>query len=362
MSDTSETNHWQHLAKELGAEAGPPSKAPSKPAPAASQPPRRTSEAPRPAQRPAADWSQLATELGATPASPPARRPEKPPAAPMAESRPAPRYEPRREAPRPPQPRQEPPQFSPEQARQSQVEADKYETPDKYETDEELPDTLVVEDGDDAIDVSDGAIPEQRNDSAAGERPPKDGRRRRRRRRGRGRSGDRPSAPAREAEVWDVDSAPLDDRADELDDIELTSEPSAPSERSEDLAGGEEKGRSRRRRRRRGGRRNGESRKPTAARDEESQPEHPRPSEDADVGHEDDEFDVRPERERDPENSAADEDDDSELKTSHRGIPTWDEAIGMIIGTNMEARAKSPSGPSGPRGRRGHHRGRSQGR
>jgi hypothetical protein len=53
-----------------------------------------------------------------------------------------------------------------------------------------------------------------------------------------------------------------------------------------------------------------------------------------------------------------DDDDDVDLKAHHRGIPTWDEAIGMIVATNMEARAKNPAGPSGSRGRRGHGRGR----
>jgi hypothetical protein len=43
-----------------------------------------------------------------------------------------------------------------------------------------------------------------------------------------------------------------------------------------------------------------------------------------------------------------------------RGIPTWEEAVGLIINKNIEARAKQPSGGSshgrgnrGPRDKRG---------
>jgi ribonuclease E len=46
-------------------------------------------------------------------------------------------------------------------------------------------------------------------------------------------------------------------------------------------------------------------------------------------------------------------------KQSHKGFPTWEETVGMIIATNMDARAKSPK-TSGPRGR-GRGRGNSRG-
>jgi hypothetical protein len=54
------------------------------------------------------------------------------------------------------------------------------------------------------------------------------------------------------------------------------------------------------------------------------------------------------------------DDDDHEGhldKNSHRAIPSWQDAIGMIVAVNMEARAKSPRGDR-PRGR---GRGRGQG-
>lgn len=55
----------------------------------------------------------------------------------------------------------------------------------------------------------------------------------------------------------------------------------------------------------------------------------------------------------------ADDEENDDFRPSHRGIPTWSEAIGMIIDTNMEARARNPNpGPSSPRGRSRGNRGR----
>ena len=42
---------------------------------------------------------------------------------------------------------------------------------------------------------------------------------------------------------------------------------------------------------------------------------------------------------------------DETFHIKHRNIPTWDEAVGMVIATNMEARAKNPNGGSRGRGR-----------
>jgi hypothetical protein len=41
----------------------------------------------------------------------------------------------------------------------------------------------------------------------------------------------------------------------------------------------------------------------------------------------------------------------------HRGIPTWEEAINMLVSSNLEARAKAGKGGSGPRPRGGRGRG-----
>jgi len=48
-------------------------------------------------------------------------------------------------------------------------------------------------------------------------------------------------------------------------------------------------------------------------------------------------------------------------KAGHRTIPTWEEAIGLIVSANLEARSKSPNGGS-PRGRRGAKEGRASNR
>jgi hypothetical protein len=51
----------------------------------------------------------------------------------------------------------------------------------------------------------------------------------------------------------------------------------------------------------------------------------------------------------------SDEEDEADegpsVRLGFRGIPTWDEAIGMIVDKNLEARAKRSSG--GPRPSRG---------
>jgi hypothetical protein len=45
------------------------------------------------------------------------------------------------------------------------------------------------------------------------------------------------------------------------------------------------------------------------------------------------------------EHGDADEgDDESEVARAPREIPTWQEAIGVIVATNMEARARAPRG------------------
>ena len=46
-------------------------------------------------------------------------------------------------------------------------------------------------------------------------------------------------------------------------------------------------------------------------------------------------------------------DDDDVGRPTHRGIPTWDEAVGIVITRNMEARAKNPGGQQRSRGGRG---------
>jgi hypothetical protein len=62
------------------------------------------------------------------------------------------------------------------------------------------------------------------------------------------------------------------------------------------------------------------------------------------------------------EYDADDDDDDDDVSYAgskksgrgrpvHQNLPTWQEAVGMIVDANLESRAKSPSKPSSPRGR-----------
>jgi len=46
------------------------------------------------------------------------------------------------------------------------------------------------------------------------------------------------------------------------------------------------------------------------------------------------------------EDSPRDAKEDKEDKIGHRAIPTWEEAVGLIVTTNLEARAKRPNGGS----------------
>jgi ribonuclease E len=232
------------------------------------------------------------------------------------------------------------------------------------------------------VDFTSTDAPGDIAETASGEGERKTGRRRRRRRRGRGKSADSSPKAPREPGSWDEDSAPLSDTnediaddefsaSSEIEQLEGADEPATSGERGPS----EERGRPRRRRRRRGGRRNGENKEPTAARrdeprsDEARYEDRPITDKEIDDDSDDDDFDLPLHGIREPDDSTLgdhdhdhDDDDDHDLKANHRGIPTWDEAIGMIVGANLEAREKNPGGQSSSRGRRGNGRGRSHGR
>jgi hypothetical protein len=124
------------------------------------------------------------------------------------------------------------------------------------------------------------------------------------------------------------------------------------------------RGRDKRRRRRRGGGPRpepaGEDRQTPAV--SEFEPE-PVPSEVPEEELEEEELDVVAEPPETPGEAATSEDRESESgsradKTLHRAIPSWGEAVNVLISANLEARAKSPerrsSGrPRGPHDRKG---------
>jgi hypothetical protein len=66
-------------------------------------------------------------------------------------------------------------------------------------------------------------------------------------------------------------------------------------------------------------------------------------------------------RDRDERRDFSDEHDDdhdgADMKPSHRGIPSWDETIAIIVDANLESRAKNPNA-AGRGGSRGRGRGR----
>ncbi|HTN76499.1 MAG TPA: hypothetical protein VL096_14670 [Pirellulaceae bacterium] len=224
----------------------------------------------------------------------------------------------------------------------------------------------------------------RREEEPAGDRP-----RRRRRRRRRGEAGvesteerlpkSQVSAPAYERGEGDDDEVAdhFDVPVDSYDNDELEGEPTVSEEKT-----GEEEPRRKRRRRRRG---RGRGREQAPAEAVAAGPAH-----DADyVDDEDDEDDVieavkpAPPR-REPNRGPApaprqrraeapvsrevdhhDDDDEEEEDdedhamdhAEHRGIPTWQDAMAIVVGTNMEARAKNPAGARGGRGRGGRGRG-----
>jgi ribonuclease E len=204
---------------------------------------------------------------------------------------------------------------------------------------------LVEEEG-----FTEGQLRPNAGEAAVGESEPKSGRRRRRRRR---RGGKRPGEPS--GERTGRSQEPTDATFDEDDATPAPAEtvelrPHEHSERGE----GEDRPRKRRRRRgrRKGRRREGEP-EPTAGERTAAQRDELHTASEPEEDEEQPTYDVE-------SDGAEPDDDESDIgKPSHRGIPHWEEAVGMIIAANMEARAKNPNASSAaPRARRGRGRGR----
>ena len=154
-----------------------------------------------------------------------------------------------------------------------------------------------------------------------------------------------------------ADEADLDDRRDDdVDAEDSTERGSANRDGDRERSTEEEPGRRRRRRRRRGRSRSDSDRPASDLSESAGRP--PREHRDAD-----DELD-RPRRTHADEthddlidgdlvDGDADGGDGEEFHHAHKGIPTWDEAVGVIIQANLESRAKNPQGSGGSRGGRG---------
>jgi hypothetical protein len=338
MTDEGKADHWAALASILGAEP-PPAEQPAEKPPQAAPPAAeaepvelpqasRTFVAPA-AQRTLNDWGRLAESLGI---EVPLEVPEpSPPAARQVAPTEAVEILPPEEVP------SSPPMVALESV---------YAELESVEVTEILPAGGEVSGGlFGSVDTEAGSV--EATDREDRERPGR--RRRRRRRRGR-RPDDATAAAAPEMEDVELELPEAPEDAEELAPLEEAEELlEAPAVEREGEEGPERPRRRRRRRKRK-----------LPARDEEAVESGEDPLEQAaDAREELDEQEEPVEREE-PGPVAEDESsgdlsdlDDEGGRASHHGIPTWEEAVGIVIAANVEARAKNAGGSSRNRGGRG---------
>jgi hypothetical protein len=332
MTDSNSPSHWDVLASMLGAK--PPqeevSRQPSPPAakqPSAPKTPARASQPPKPPQT--SSWDVLATNLGISQVAPPElpKTPPKPVTAPSDVVTP-PLPEPGRRSATQPETPEESPNFFDE----------------RFDFEEPF----------DLLEASEApVVPSAETPTEPTEPTEKRPRRRRRRRRGRG--GERQDSqeknmPAVSDSATDVMSTPAESDSEHepsADKTEVTDQ--------EHIGDESEKPRPKRRRSRRGKKRRDTEAIPAAA-DEHSSSHAKTPpskSHDADEFEEEMPFD---------DSIPLGEGEERPARLGFRGIPTWDEAVGMLIEKNLEARAKRPVAPQhhgrGGRGSRDNRGGR----
>jgi ribonuclease E len=191
--------------------------------------------------------------------------------------------------------------------------------------------------------------------------------RRRRRRRGRGRGRDseqrdssEKAQPEDSGDRVDEAVAEVGEESDRISVVEEVVEAEGVDiDQPRDEAAKSEERRTKRRRPRRG------KKKPRSAEPDQTAADESRDAEsvsDSDDSHEMETVEVGALADDRIESGEDDDDDGPSARLGFRGIPTWDEAIGMIVDKNLEARAKRPSSGSHPsRGRRGPRDNRSQG-
>ena len=302
MSEPS--NHWAALASLLGAEPAPEEPNPQPPPPksvAAPKAPRQAS--PAPPRKPAA-WDELASSLGVTPSPPPP-----PPPSPQANVPVKPATKP---PARPPveKPAEKAP-FAREVAPAREVFVERRE---------------MVEEA-----VEEMAPAEERPSEASADEERRPGRRRHRRGRGRDRDRERErrgeSSPREEAAMASEEEGSLEFRDEADDDIELEPpfEPAADRDSRSEEEASDRRGRRRRPRRGASSSRDRGPRRTSEAKEEA-----------ADEPTADESLDLRDamEEESDSEEGAA--------RPGLRNIPTWDEAVGVLVAANLESRAKRP--------------------
>ena len=339
MSESDPKNHWSALASEIGADV-PPEPEPQRPEtetdengaeaePAATMPParpERSARRPKPSQ-PKNHWNAVAGDLGM----------EVPDTEPESEAELE--AEPAAETPfgsfsvEPAivdaKPQQSPPEGDPSAAFESLFQPSEEtvgdDSGDAGEP-EEIHTALFEEE--EATEASEGVS--DSTEEAEDEERPRRRRRRRGRRRRRDEKSDEEQTPEEVAETVAIGDDSVEVEVAEVIADEATEKQSEPAAADD---GEEEEGKRRRRRRRRKPRRDREQ----AAEDESEA---------------DSAADDAPSEEPDGRKAkSARVSEDTQAK--HRKIPSWDEAIGVVVEANIQAHAKSGGGRRGRRGKRG---------
>ncbi|NUQ63116.1 MAG: hypothetical protein HUU20_11620 [Pirellulales bacterium] len=332
MSEQGKPDHWGNLLSDLGVDAPPqePTITASAAEPMQSVPepvPRpKPSRQPRPAEphRSPRDWFRLATELGV-------EVPDVEVQSEPAEAEPPMPPEPVQPLPLPGEEWLEPSEPSLE-ARESLAEAEMaLEELDRWDTESEVSEPP----------------PTEREES---ERKLRRRRKRRRKTRRSDESAAVSAEPSQEDNTADLVEAEVVDIVEEEDVEEPIGDTSPAADRGETGDESVQK-RSKRRRRRRSGRKKGS---------QEGAP--PGSTAEAPVLAETgtDELDTDDIEEDVDEEDAADDSSEGrrrDKRALHRGIPTWKEAVDVVISANLESRAKRPDRGPGPRGRGGRNRG-----
>jgi hypothetical protein len=311
MTDPKRTDHWDLIASELGAEPASEQHE-ENPGPAAEQPatvvPERPREQPvRRPKRPQADWDALAGTLGVAPE----------PAEVLAE----PAEETVTGQRRPEQPDQAPAADRPVEVFQQAEPVIELSAASPFQP----LDWLAEE----AAELSPAGV--EPSVEPGVEPAEKKSTRRRRKRRRKPRDSDAAKVAAQPAATLPTVEGPED---------ELEEPAQVQPQRDEDRP---QQDRSKRRRRRPGARRKKTPSGQGAVAEEAELPAE-RPPE------------VRKEPKQPPARVAeppddldeldSEDDDDRVSRPSHRAIPTWEEAIGLIVSANLESRAKNPGGSS----------------
>lgn len=355
MTDPQGPDHWDTLASEIGASSPPPERIEEEKPPKdlAPIPAARAKSAEAPAKkppRPPADWSRIAEDLGIEGREEPGHVADAESNAPLridpGETPAGAKEEPRE--PGSPFARSE--KAAPESPTPTSIAA-AAGSPDLEigwgEASCEPPEPLVEATGTDLVPAGSEArlpgFPDERPLPPAGREDRTTGRRRRKRRQKPKQDGGEKPANGPVAEVASGESPdkPAGARASTLD--------------------GETKERPKRRRRRRGsGRKKGAGRGDDESAESGSEHELGAAREESEIVSE--VADEADEREPDAQGEPADQNRaERGSRGSNRGIPTWEEAVGIVISANMESRAKNPGSTSssrsrGPRGRSGRGR------